>query len=117
MISGLIIGGEIARKLWWKLWWLLRFPWLKLQVYARDCWQSSEVRKIAREFCAEVAVLVAVFPALDGLIANAGIRADPKLGNTAHPIPLFIVLLVSAFFVAFFLLAAVILASREKEVK
>jgi hypothetical protein len=82
--------------LWWKLWWVLRIPWLKLQVFAEEYWQSAEVRKIAREFCAEVAVLVAVFPALAGLIANAGIRADPKSGNTTQPISLLIVFIVSA---------------------
>jgi hypothetical protein len=118
VISGLIFGIGSARRLlvelWWNLWWVLRIPWLKLRNTLRECWYSKESRKVAREFLAELAVLIAVFPALDVLIANRQIPVDPKLGQTVQPISLAVVVGLSAFFVIGFLLAAFILASKEK---
>lgn len=118
MTSGFTDGIGIARRLlvglWWKLWWALRIPWLRLRSILRECWHSRGSRKVARDFLAELAVLIAVFPALDVLIANSQIPVDPKLGKTVQPISLAVVGTLSGFFVVAFLLAAFILASKEK---
>ena len=114
VISGIIVGIGIAQEfvseVGWKLWWLMRTGWLKSRLFFKECWYSPGVRKIACEFCAEVAVLCAVFPILDALLANSGIRGDTKV--TQHPIPIVAVMGWTALVVIPFLFAAVILAKR-----
>jgi hypothetical protein len=118
VIQGFIVGGRRVwkwfTKNWWRLWWAIHLASLRFRAFFREIWGSDGLRSISCEFCAELAVLVAVFPLLDVLIHNNEIRPDPKAGITVRPISLLTVFGSSLAIVLSSLLVAVILKNKEK---
>jgi|ERR1051326_3285616 hypothetical protein len=101
VISEIFWAGFIALKNW-----LSSRP-----EYFKQAIRNPETKKIAIEFCTEVAVLLAVFPMLDTLIAN---QASQGVSNTAVSGSGW--LLTGAYGVAaLFLIFAVIIAVGKTE--
>jgi len=81
--------------------------------YFSNALRNPKVMHVIGTFCAEVAVLVAVFPILETIIRRSE-TAQPA-GSAAHQIPLpqlGPVALVSGIVVFVFLLLAIIIANR-----
>jgi len=78
-------------------------------------WRMPTVRTIRRilsGFCAEAAVLIAVFPYLDFLIENQRIRGTSQLANGSSPIDMGPVERLSAILCVVCLISAVVLAIK-----
>jgi hypothetical protein len=69
-------------------------------------------RKILSTFCAEAAVLIAVFPYLEFLIASRSSKENPHVANGTQPIDMGAVRGVSAILCVMCLVSAVVLAVK-----
>jgi hypothetical protein len=108
VVSWFITVGKIAIQLAKAAGWYVRILYLRTFLYCRRAWQAPSVRKIACDFCAEVAVLITVFPPLEFLIARR---------QGVAPVDMGAVIRWSATFVLVFLFAAVILADKDAKEK
>lgn len=69
-------------------------------------------RRILSGFCAEAAVLLAIFPYLDFLVDSRHVKENSSASNGAYPIDMGSVKRVSAMLVVFSLVTAVVLAIK-----
>lgn len=113
MISGLIIGFRVGRKLWSDLRWALHIGWLKVRLRLVQNWRNGVIRKILCGLFAEAAVLALVFPFLDVVVANNEISVAARSGTPAQLISVRSVLWWSLSFVALALFGAFILGRKE----
>lgn len=109
MVYGLIFGWETAKRLPNQIVWWFRPRYYRIFIYCQKAWRAPSVRKIACDFCAEVAVLMAVFPALEFWLGNQG-RKSPAGAVTVGT-----VIRWSLTFVLLFLLGAIMLADKETD--
>jgi hypothetical protein len=93
--------------------WRVKNLWILVQFRFRRFWQARAIRKIACEFCAEVAVLVAVFPTLEFILGSNGRQDGAKMGVGGIALSLSGVARASIIITVGALLFAFILSTRE----
>lgn len=101
--------ARIVREFFIGFWWATLNFGIGLGQKFRGFWQNRAIRKISCDFCAEVAVLVAVFPVLDFILGGSMHRGNAGAGALTF----WGVARVSALITASALLAAFILSARE----
>jgi hypothetical protein len=115
---GLTFAHRKARELKLWLWWRSRVAFSHLREFNGRFWRIPTVltsRKILSGFCAEAAVLIAIFPYLDFLIESQHVREASQLSKGASPIDMASVKRQSAMLVAAFLISAVVLAIKTSD--
>jgi hypothetical protein len=115
---GLTFARRKARELRLWFWWRSRVAFSHLRELNGRFWRMPTVltsRKILSGFCAEAAVLIAIFPYLDFLIESRHIRETSQLTNSPSPIDMGSVKRQSAMLVAAFLISAVVLAIKTSD--
>lgn len=102
----------IQLKAW--IWWKINLASLAINVGKERFWRHETVRasrKVLSGFCAEAAVLIAVFPYLDFLIAR---RESPLLTNGTQSVDMGAVVGTSAILCIGFLISAVMLTDKAR---
>jgi len=115
---GLIFASRKVRELWLWFWWKLDVARSHLREFYTRFRRIPTVlatRKILSGFCAEAAVLIAVFPYLDFLIENQRIRGTSQLTSGSSPIDMGPVKRLSVILCLVCLISAVVLAIKTPD--
>jgi len=108
VISGLIAGYQSALR-------IVSALIVSVVTYFSQAFRNEKVFHVLRDFCAEIAVLVAVFPILETLIGSRGAQEATQSGQAAHQVAIqhvWSVAIVSGGVAFVFLLLAIIIANR-----